>query len=258
MTEQRIQPNAFYFASGPIGCLLLHGFMGSPAEVRPMGEYLAEKGFTVSGPRLTGHSTEPDKLSSLHWRGWWAGAEKSFYELRNKCHLVFVAGLSTGALLALRLATYHPVRGLILMAPAIAKGNLRSRLRLLRHYALGGGTPTEKDSSSKISRARNDTGRYDTALIGAVFQVFRLQNEVMPFLGRVAVPTLIFQGQHDQIFGPDAGRLTYEAIAASDKELVLLEHSDHFLAIGADREFIWRKTAEWMMARAGGRISTTV
>ncbi|MBC7262778.1 MAG: alpha/beta fold hydrolase [Chloroflexi bacterium] len=258
MTEQSIQPDAFYFTSGPVGCLLLHEFMGSPAEMRSMGEYLAEKGFTVSGPLLPGHGTEPNNLSNIHWRDWWAAAEEAFYELRNKCHLVFVAGFSMGALLALRLAAYHPVRGLILMAPAIAEGNLRSGLTLLRHYARGGCVPLERDDSIGESKMCLNIWRYDKAPIRAIFQVYRLQKEVMPFLSRVVVPTLIFQGQYDQILGPDAGALTYEAIASSDKELVFLEHSGHFLTVGADREFVWRKAAEWMMARAGGRISTAL
>jgi esterase/lipase len=44
--------NPFTFEGGPVGCLLVHGFSGSPPEMRPMGEFLAGKGLTVLGVRL--------------------------------------------------------------------------------------------------------------------------------------------------------------------------------------------------------------
>ena len=37
-----------------LGVVLVHGFTGTPYEVRYLGERLAEAGFTVSGPRLPG------------------------------------------------------------------------------------------------------------------------------------------------------------------------------------------------------------
>lgn len=51
-----LDPNSFFFDGGPLGVLLIHGFTGAPPEMRPMGEYLAAKGYTVSGPRLAGHA----------------------------------------------------------------------------------------------------------------------------------------------------------------------------------------------------------
>lgn len=63
----RLDLNPFFFEGGPTGSLSIHGFSGSPPEMRPMGEYLAQKGLTVRGggwpdtapppktwPRLTG------------------------------------------------------------------------------------------------------------------------------------------------------------------------------------------------------------
>jgi carboxylesterase len=55
----------FYFPGGKTGCLLVHGFTGSPKEMRWMGEYLAGQGYTVLGVRLAvnhfieRHSKEP-------------------------------------------------------------------------------------------------------------------------------------------------------------------------------------------------------
>jgi carboxylesterase len=42
----------FFFPGNDTGCLLIHGFTGAPTEMRPLGEFLAGKGYTVLGVRL--------------------------------------------------------------------------------------------------------------------------------------------------------------------------------------------------------------
>jgi len=53
-----IRPGAHPWSSDgddSVGVLLLHGFTGSPASMRPWGEALADRGWTVRVPRLPGH-----------------------------------------------------------------------------------------------------------------------------------------------------------------------------------------------------------
>ena len=47
----------FYFEGGETGCLLVHGFTGTPKEMRGLGEHLAHHGYMVLGIRLSGHAT---------------------------------------------------------------------------------------------------------------------------------------------------------------------------------------------------------
>ena len=42
-----------------IGVLLVHGFTGAPPSMRPWGEFLLSKGYTVRVPLLPGHGTKP-------------------------------------------------------------------------------------------------------------------------------------------------------------------------------------------------------
>ena len=53
---------ADWFAQGSgankeVGILLVHGFTGSPASMRPWAEYLNQRGYTVKVPLLPGHGT---------------------------------------------------------------------------------------------------------------------------------------------------------------------------------------------------------
>jgi hypothetical protein len=75
----------FFFPGGPIGVLLVHGFTGSPKEMRWMGEYLAQDGFTVLGIRLPGMlpglkiSIAP--AGRIGWRQWKMGTTCSREQL---------------------------------------------------------------------------------------------------------------------------------------------------------------------------------
>ena len=51
--------NPFFFEGGEVGCLLVHGFSGSPPEMRPMGEYLAGKGLQWTWPAPAGATGSP-------------------------------------------------------------------------------------------------------------------------------------------------------------------------------------------------------
>ena len=56
---QRVMKGAepFRFEGNEFEVLTSHGFTGTTQSVRPLGEALAEEGFTVMRPRLEGHGT---------------------------------------------------------------------------------------------------------------------------------------------------------------------------------------------------------
>ena len=67
-----ITPGPFFLAGGPVGVLLMHGFTGSPPEMRRLGDSLYGEGLTVSAPLLPGHGTTTDECNSVRWQQWTA------------------------------------------------------------------------------------------------------------------------------------------------------------------------------------------
>src|SRR2546428_11933352 len=61
--------------SRPLGCLLVHGFTGTPEEMRPLGEALTARGFPVYAVRLAGHGTDVADLARTRWTDWFASVE---------------------------------------------------------------------------------------------------------------------------------------------------------------------------------------
>jgi len=122
-----LDPSAFFLEGGPVGVLLIHGFTGSPPEMRLVGDYLYQRGCTVSGPLLPGHGTNVDDMNRRQWSEWTAHVEWALSDLQSRCSTVFVGGLSMGALLTLYLGACRPeISGLVAYSPAILVANRRT------------------------------------------------------------------------------------------------------------------------------------
>jgi carboxylesterase len=123
----------FELGIGPGACLLVHGFTGTPWDVRPLGEALASGGFRVRGLRLPGHGTTPEAMRHAGARDWLTACEEGLRAFREP--RVAVVGLSMGALLAFILGARYPdrVQAVVGLAPALRfKDRLTRGLRLVR------------------------------------------------------------------------------------------------------------------------------
>ncbi len=247
-----LDPSAYAADAGRVGVLLIHGFTGSVAETRPMGAYLAARGFTVRCPLLPGHGTTPERLTRIRWQDWAGEVQAAMQELQGRCRDVFVGGLSLGSLLTLELGARHPaLSGLIVMAPVV---KVRSRLlpltlilRHLRKYA-----PVEAlgDHDLGDPEAFQRTWCYDEIPLWGAGEVYRLQRRVVHMLPHIRQPLLIFQGRRDADLHPEAAQIVYDRVSTSDKTLIWLAHSGHNLLVDGERESVWDTSYAWMMERA--------
>ena len=93
---------------GRSGVLLIHGLTGTPAEMRFVAKGLNRNGFTVHAMQLAGHCGDEQDLLKTGWRDWYRSVCDAADQLRGTVDHMFVAGLSMGALLALKLAADRP------------------------------------------------------------------------------------------------------------------------------------------------------
>src|SRR5438270_8932968 len=91
---EQLQP--FRIRGGTRGCLLIHGFAGTPPEMRELGECLAGRGYDVMAPLLAGHGLTPEAMAATGWRDWASSAEAAYRALSNETEEVFVGGQSLG------------------------------------------------------------------------------------------------------------------------------------------------------------------
>lgn len=97
--------------------LLLHGFAGSPNDLRPLADRIPPE-FTVHAPLLPGHGGASARDLSRPAAGEWErAAHGAAEELRAGHEELIIVGFSYGGMLALDVANARPVRAVILVNP---------------------------------------------------------------------------------------------------------------------------------------------
>ena len=89
---------------GEHGVLLMHGFAGSAAHMRPLAEGLVQQGFGVRTINLPGHATTLEDMRRGSWQDWLNAAKEAFREMKEQYRFVSVTGLSMGGCLTLMIA----------------------------------------------------------------------------------------------------------------------------------------------------------
>jgi carboxylesterase len=108
---------SFNWPGGRPAALLVHGFPGTAAELRPLAGVLHGAGWTVQGLLLPGFGPEIDSLPERRHTEWLAAVRQALAGLKTKHQPVVVVGFSMGAGLALAAAAEEHPDGMVLMAP---------------------------------------------------------------------------------------------------------------------------------------------
>ncbi|MFE9095212.1 alpha/beta hydrolase [Streptomyces sp. NPDC007264] len=236
---------------GEVGVLLCHGFTGSPQSLRPWAEYLAEHGLTVSLPLLPGHGTRWEDMQLTGWQDWYAEVDRELRTLRDSCAQVFVAGLSMGGALALRLAARHgdAVSGVVVVNPANKVHGLAAyALPLVRHLV-----PSTKGITSDIAKQGGTELGYDRVPLHAAYSLrtfFRLVDGELP---QVTQPLLLLHSPQDHVVPPADSARVLSRVSSADVREILLEQSYHVATLDHDADRIFEESLAFI-----GRLAPSV
>lgn len=245
----------FYFPGNEVGCLLIHGFTGSPAEMRPLGEVLQEKGYTVLGVRLKGHAETEERMAETGYRDWIKSVEEGYEKLRKKTEKVFVMGLSMGGILALHLARHREVQGVVSLAAPIRVANLLAYLAPVLKYFMKFFPPGKEKEDNTGEKMIADTDRdikseyivsYNRVPVNCVHDLLILMDKTRRGLPFVKVPALVVQSRKDNIVRPVSAEIIYRELGSSDKNLVWLEESGHIITADCEREKVFQEVNEFI------------
>jgi carboxylesterase len=240
-------PFDFGDAASDVGILLVHGFTASPAEMRPMGEYLAaRKGWRCKGILLPGHGTRIEDMRKTTGADWVDSVEKTLKELSRECRHVFLAGLSLGAVLschvALRAIKDEKLRGMILMAPAFGVSTKKAiGVRLLSPFV------KLRAKGTRASDYFLDHGLYSYVHnpLNRVMELLRLGSESVRRLPELKkLPTVLFVGDLESTVSLDK-----QLMAAKENpwiRLVRLPKSRHILPLEPDRARMFEETEKFV------------
>jgi len=99
------------------GALLVHGFMGTPRDMRPLAAALNAQGWEARVPLLPGFGSEVTTLPERRMEDWAAAIRAALSDLQQRHTRTLLVGHSLGGGLALQMAAELQPDGLILLAP---------------------------------------------------------------------------------------------------------------------------------------------
>lgn len=232
----------YLLPGGKQGVLVVHGFTGSPGEVKLLGEYLHTKGFTILGPRLCGHGTTVAEMAKTNRHEWYSSVEDGYHLLSGLCKEIAVVGLSMGGLLSLKLASEYKVSKVVSLSTPIYIAD--KRVPYIKLYSLIHQYVPKKQRKYKVPAEY--LACYDQTPLRTVNEVSSLIREVQPLLPKIAVPLLVVQAKHEHTVRPESARYIYEHAGSKEKQLIWLEKSGHVVTLDIEREFVFEQVAQFL------------
>jgi carboxylesterase len=182
-------------------------------------------------------------MPASDWKDWSATAEAALDQMASKGRPVAVIGFSTGATLALHLASRRSVAGLVLLSPFLSiryTGLIPLRpISYMRQLArivpdLPRRPPAVRDP--QMRRRAAEASHFRTFSVPAALSALELIDEIKPRFPTIMAPALIIQGRLDTVVEPANAAWLYHQLGSSQKTLVHLSHSDHLVALDRERD----------------------
>ena len=202
-----------------VGALLLHGFMGTPKELRPIGHALATAGIRAVAPLLPGFGPNVPDLSGTTADAWTRAVDEAWATVRSESDATLLLGFSFGAALALRTASQFPPDALVLISPYVRLIDLPSwmlvaglpvlkrTIRTFSPYAKADFKDPEvrrffhdMDPSFDLDdRATQDLLRERSTIpFSVIDEMRRVTDRGRQAASSISAPTLLLQGTRDE------------------------------------------------------------
>lgn len=215
------------------GVLLLHGFLASPAEVRPFADELVARELSVLAPRLKGHGTSPWDLRERNWSDWLDSVRRGYEMLAPFCDHVVMVGFSTGGVLALLHAATRPARlaGVAAIAAPMKFANrnmifvplVDGANRLIRSVSTSDGIMPFRRNESEHPHIN-----YRHVPLQGLNELRLVVNRLREQLDQVHCPVRILQGTGDRIVDPVSARLLHDGLVnAASREMTMIDSARH-------------------------------
>jgi carboxylesterase len=278
--SQAPQDASFVYPGGDAAVMLIHGLTGTPTEMRTIAKLIAKGGFTVYGIQLAGHCGSEEDLLQTDWQDWYASVEAAFEKISKAHKVVYVGGLSMGAVLAIHLAAQHPqqVQGLALYSATLEFDGWAvpwlsflfpwfMNTSICEHYRFVETFPYGIKDERLRTRILNKMMRGDSAAAGtlgmtgrSLRELRRLVKIVKGEMAAVRTPALIVQAVDDDITSPRRNGDYLRRHLAGPVSVLSLDDSYHIVTIDRQHSLVAAETTRffkfWLEQSSESVLST--
>ncbi len=210
---------SFFWQESDRAALLVHGFPGTPAEMRPLGTILREAGWTVRGLMLPGLGADIEKLDQCTSRVWLDAVQQAIEELKRQYRVILLVGYSLGGALVINAALEQRPDGLVLLAPFWSFGDkwfsllwpvmkiCFPRLKPLKRANFAAsevrhGLQRMFKNIDLENPQIQQALRQLTVSSKPIEQIRQLGQRAFNRVAKIDVPTLVIQGSRDKVVPP--------------------------------------------------------
>lgn len=217
---QGLEHEPFFWEAGEAAALLVHGFPGTPADVRPLAESMFGAGWSVQGLLLPGFGTQIETLTERTYSEWVGAIGEALAELQARYAPVVLIGYSLGGALALHAAAAQEPDGLVLLAPFWkldhtlwrALPALKRALPQFRPFRLFGADFSDPNFRASLVNFMPNAD-FDDPDVQQQIRDFRVPLEMVDQIRvageqayqlapQIKIPALIVQGRQDELVLP--------------------------------------------------------
>lgn len=230
--------------NGHIGVVLVHGFTGSPAAMRPWAHFLNANGYTVRVPLLPGHGTKPEDLNEVNWQQWPEKVKAEVGELRKTCSQIFIAGLSMGGGTTLNVAAEmgDELAGIILVNPMIHVRAVTPGIAFAISRVIKFGNSVGND----IKRPGVTEYSYDKLPYRGIYQLLTMLKLTRAALPSIKVPLQLFHSVDDHTLPVSNTDIVMREIGSTNKSRIELVNSFHVATLDYDNELIFANSVTFI------------
>ena len=227
------KPFTFEAKEGDRAVLLLHGFTGNTADVRMLGRYLQQKGYTCHAPLYKGHDLPPEQLLEYGPGDWWQDVIEGYEFLKDQGYKnIAVCGLSLGGVFSLKLGYTVPIKGII---PMCAPMSFKSDKRMLKGLHLYAAEYKRKEGKSK-EQIEKEIDELFSQPLHALKGLKELIVDVKNHVDLIYAPTFVVQARNDQMIDIHSANIIYDAIQSDLKKIKWYEDSGHVITVDKERD----------------------
>ena len=226
-----IAPKPFTFKAGKRAVLLLHGFTGNTADVRMLGRFLQEQGYTCHAPLYKGHGVPPEQLVETGPSDWWQDVLAGYNFLKEEGHEeIAVCGLSLGGVFSLKLGYTLPIKGIVPMCAPVKPRTEESMYKGVLAYA----REYKKREQKSAEQIEQEMARF--APMNTLSELQELMHDVHAHLDHIYSPVFVVQARHDEMIDPNSANIIYDQVEAGEKELKWYEQSSHVITLSKEKD----------------------
>ena len=227
----------FYFPGDEHGVLLIHGFTGSCAHMRLLGEHLRDQGFTVRGINLPGHGSRPEDMAKCTWKDWLQAAKMAAAEMQDQCKYVSVSGLSMGGVLTLLLAEQMHLTAAAPISAPMAVQNRAMPFARIGSLFIKTTYWKGDDARAAMLDQRYDYG-YTCFPTRTAADLSKLIHMARQNLYAVTCPVLAVQSHADETISADSAEVIVDGVSSQRKGVLYLEEVPHVCTISKEHQHI--------------------